>query len=1203
MRKSICWILMFMFISIILNASQLTKITPVFSTDSITFMLQLDTQLKQDDFVLEKNASGSIVSIYLKGVTSTTFYLPIAYGPVESMRVFEIREGTLILVHLLIPVEPTVQLAGNTLRITIPSSGKKVDLVLTADSTFETAVKFLADELGINVVLSDSVKDQKVSLKLLQVSPEDALRNLLTIIRIQNEPLAYSYMPDGTLHIGTKTDIAFRFGKFWGIYDVTDREVVVEKLQSLLTPPMVTTYLPNKAILFVYGDVQEQELISKVISLSPVTVIEEVVLAVPADNVIRMLESLKRIYAFEYTLIEGLDKVVLQADPKVVDKVKSYIREYQDKYKAQLTGEQDSDQHKEQPPQAAVDRRTWSVIYPEQAQAILKELGIESKELLFSQIEVQGTTDQLAIAEKVLDELGFFSVEQLSLRTVSVPNYLSQVVLETVKDIFGLKEPRMFTVEEKEQLKIVVFAPPDYAETIVRFVNRLLELLSRAQRMEIFFLEDEGTAKQVGEILSTIYGMETISVQNVLKVVGSDQQIDKARNFINFFVREKIVRIVDARFDEELFAEIKQIIESKYKVSLQANLRTLGKVLISSYNLEDIENAAREIGEIYQSISKLNVKSVKLVAAIAGLDFGVVRELLEQLESIKILQTPNAYILAGSPTAVEKAEELIEQLRDVSVEHRSYFIFSLDDRINKDDLSTILQQIAGVSVFSVDRILIVYGDEESLKNAESLINEISQAAIRIGEALKVVQTVKVVPYDGLTPIEELQDYLRTLGKNVEIKLFRAFEIVSFVGPGDEVEEAIKEYVEVSRKLAEKQELERQRQELERQEKLAAQEKVKVTVLEDGNFSVKCDDAQLYEVISKIASMLGKSIIYFDKPLENITLDVKSIDWSNLIALIEEQYGYRFAENEGIIALMKSEPVVDTTAEQKFVYTVPHNLENIKPVIEFYGGKVLVDPVKNLLIVTGIDKSKKEQIEALLIDISKPLPQVEIEARFVDRSVVDDLTRKYGLKFGVTDNGFNLNVDSSGEMSLTTSVIGLMDYQRLLSLLLTGSITLSGEVSDKASLNNLLASPRIVTSSGQQARILIGERIKYYYTDPQGNLVGPETMDTGIELRITPFVRSDGTIDLKIFTKVSEPKYYPGVDVPGEITREAETSVVLREGDTLVIGGLMRDRKVEDVSKVPVLGDLPFIGTFFRSKTESYTKQELVIFITAKVIGL
>ena len=119
-------------------------------------------------------------------------------------------------------------------------------------------------------------------------------------------------------------------------------------------------------------------------------------------------------------------------------------------------------------------------------------------------------------------------------------------------------------------------------------------------------------------------------------------------------------------------------------------------------------------------------------------------------------------------------------------------------------------------------------------------------------------------------------------------------------------------------------------------------------------------------------------------------------------------------------------------------------------------------------------------------------------------------------------------------------------------------------------------------------------------DQEGN-VKIMFMEPGIELRITPVVRTDGTIELTVYTKVSKSQSYPNVTVMGESTREAQTSVIVKNGSTLVIGGLIRETKEVKETKIPFLGDLPFLGQFFRTKEDDVDKRNLLIFITARVI--
>ena len=107
---------------------------------------------------------------------------------------------------------------------------------------------------------------------------------------------------------------------------------------------------------------------------------------------------------------------------------------------------------------------------------------------------------------------------------------------------------------------------------------------------------------------------------------------------------------------------------------------------------------------------------------------------------------------------------------------------------------------------------------------------------------------------------------------------------------------------------------------------------------------------------------------------------------------------------------------------------------------------------------------------------------------------------------------------------------------------------------------------------------------------------------GVELIIKPTYRPDGTIDLEIKVKVSNSAPPAGgTTIPAERMREATTKVVIKEGETVVIGGLSREIVDKNVTKLPFLGDLPIIGQLFRSVNESKEKRNLTIFISAKVV--
>ncbi|MEJ5230223.1 MAG: hypothetical protein WHT65_09500 [Pseudothermotoga sp.] len=1244
MKKILVFFLL-LALTVILLGAEIRAIVPSFEKGKVSFRIETDAALDKNNLFVEKNAAGSLISVHLKdvGLTNSPLFLPVAYGPVDSIRAIGTYQGSLIIFQLLIPTQPEIEVAGKVLKITFKSSEKLIDLVLTDVSDLETAVKFLAEELKMNVVVSDSVKAIKMSLKLSQITPEEALRNILLTVKIGTEPLAYSYMPDGTLHIGTKSEISSRFAQFWGIYDVKDQDLV-ERLQKVLSPTTVMTYLPNKAVLFVYGDIYEQELISRILSIAPPSVTKEITVSAPTEDVTKLLESLKKVYNFDFNLLEGLNKYIIVGDSKTVQTVISYVAQLEERLRKMQTEEISQTKDFQQQPQ--ISSKQFTVIYPDEAVEILKTLGLNVAKLPFGVIEITGSELQLQTAEAVLQDFGFFEKAETDL--LRVPKELRDKLTKLLADLFGITQSRFVDTEDG----LLIIAPSTVRENVKATTAQLVQYMYTIKHSEIFFLKDEETASQVSQIITQIYGIESTSVQNVLKVTGTEEELNKAKTFLRTFIKDKFIKTVKANLNDEVYSEIKTLIESRFAVRVEANLKSLGIVIVSSYTQTDLEQCAQEIERLNSMIA--SKQFVKLVPTIANLPFEDTKSVLEKMfgtfmektelfyilsgekekvveaerfleTTIKPLIKDEAYslvlipeyldvanlsnvvstltnvkvhtidrlmILQGNSEAISRAQALIEQIQQKApqIKDEAYLMVLIPEHIDMANLSNIVSTLTNVKIHTIDRLMILHGTKETVDRAQDFIEQIQE---RVKEPTIPTLTTQILQYKEEVPVDQLQNFLDSIGIAVKVIAYEKLGVVVFSGTPEDVEKAVSKYEEFSEKLRREMEL-----------SMLQAQPIKIEKNQDGTISIKCSDAPLMEVISIAAENLGVSLVFVSYATETTTMNVTSINWNQFKKLVEEQYGYSFIEAENVTAFVKPKPVPDTTMQEKFVYTIPHNLDNVKSLVEFYGGKVHLDNIKNLMIVTGLTKEAREELEKLMQEVSKPLEQVEIEARLVDRSLIDELERSLGFSIdlpGPANSEVSLTSSDKGAgLNINTSVINLFDYQRLLSFLPSAAITISATTTDSNNLNNLLASPRIVTSSGREARILIGDRIPYQTVDAEGNVV-VNFLDTGIELKITPFVSSDNTIELFVYTKVSKPTYYPNIDIPGESTREANTHVIIKDGDTLVIGGLIRETKEQTLSKVPILGDLPFIGELFRTKTEKADKRELVIFITARVI--
>ena len=150
---------------------------------------------------------------------------------------------------------------------------------------------------------------------------------------------------------------------------------------------------------------------------------------------------------------------------------------------------------------------------------------------------------------------------------------------------------------------------------------------------------------------------------------------------------------------------------------------------------------------------------------------------------------------------------------------------------------------------------------------------------------------------------------------------------------------------------------------------------------------------------------------------------------------------------------------------------------------------------------------------------------------------------------------------------------------------------------------MLARPNITTVQGHEALINIGAEVPVPRTATSNNVTttGIEYREAGIILRYTPRITADGSIVARVHTEVSTPVFVEDLKAYRFQKRSADTTVRLRNGETMVIGGLIDSDESRSLSKIPFLGDLPVLGAFFRSVRTSKTETELMIFLTARVL--
>ena len=158
---------------------------------------------------------------------------------------------------------------------------------------------------------------------------------------------------------------------------------------------------------------------------------------------------------------------------------------------------------------------------------------------------------------------------------------------------------------------------------------------------------------------------------------------------------------------------------------------------------------------------------------------------------------------------------------------------------------------------------------------------------------------------------------------------------------------------------------------------------------------------------------------------------------------------------------------------------------------------------------------------------------------------------------------------------------------------------------------ILTRPSILTRNNREALISVGSLVPFAHSGIVNSVTGVaipqyEYESIGISLRVTPYITPHGLVELSLFPEISETTdekiiVAEGLELPVFATRSAQTVVVTPNGKTVIIGGLMQDNKVETERKLPLLGDIPILGSLFKRKVKKDTKTELLIFLTPFIV--
>ena len=400
------------------------------------------------------------------------------------------------------------------------------------------------------------------------------------------------------------------------------------------------------------------------------------------------------------------------------------------------------------------------------------------------------------------------------------------------------------------------------------------------------------------------------------------------------------------------------------------------------------------------------------------------------------------------------------------------------------------------------------------------------------------------------------------------------------------------------------------------------------------------DVDIRNLLTNIALANNLNIVISDEVQGNVSVKLSNINAQDMIKIIAENNNYTYQFKDNVIYISKGDKDIN-------LYTVQINyleLDKIAQTINLMltgnltdkiddkdkktaiNNKVMIDESENTISFYGTLK-QYEQIKNFLQEQDKPQKQVSLEAKVT--AIQKDAAKDLGVSWEWSklpqspeheityDTVKHTVINEDGSKEEITDYLPVdevtrkwNDDENIPGVVRFGkgvdgypyefyyAAKIDALISDGKA--NILARPNITTIQGKEAVINIGSEVPVptVSTTNSTTTTSIKYREAGIILKCTPRVNEDGIITVKVHTEVSSPMYVEDMKAYRFQKRSADTIVRLKDGQTMVIGGLIGSDEAKQMSKIPFLGDIPILGNLFKHIQKSKSDTEVMIFLTA-----
>ncbi len=493
----------------------------------------------------------------------------------------------------------------------------------------------------------------------------------------------------------------------------------------------------------------------------------------------------------------------------------------------------------------------------------------------------------------------------------------------------------------------------------------------------------------------------------------------------------------------------------------------------------------------------------------------------------------------------------------------------------------------------------------------------SERGIRLGQtfgilhnkrAVGYLEVIKLRPLVAACSIKQLESGFE-LKENDIITLYRTLHEIPYTYIPRVKEEVFEEPAPDELVIRAK---EKQREELIKNAERIAQDIIDEKKKRLVSFNFK--NADIVNILRLFSYEVGINILVSDRVEGQVTVNFENVDFEDALDAILQQAGFTYVFENNIYKVIPLEEAKKITVTQAFI-PMHAKVETIKTVLTDGNlisdiGRIILDRRSNTLMVVD-RRENMEKIKSMIQKLDVRPKQVSIGVKILDVTLHEE--ERFGIDWSwvkpradaVTDDTFKVGYFK--EIGAIDAV-GLFRYGTLG----VAEVALLIEALKRRDGTEILAKPLITTLNREEATINIVEKIAYIadvheiVTDGIVTITHDiEEKEYGVTLSVTPHITRDGDIVLEVKQEVSLLREIirigRDIEYPVIMMRSAETKVIIRDGETLLIGGLVSKERRESVRGVPFLSDIPILGAFFRRTEKSYVDSELVILITPQIV--